>query len=316
MPDIARPYDQVGRSAQIALTDFLDEFTAELTQAPIENWAETLGKVRISDSLATRIPVPLSTAGFEEFRGQPRYRKLFEKSHEVIKRHWQDGVAELATIVEAPEFFGWDDEPKRMALAWQSLACDLVVDLITTNPLIYDGQNWLDTDHPINGLDASGGVFANTFTGGGTAFSLANFKLAKERFTQMKAPNGRSLGLRMTDLVVCSALEEDAKDILENDMLIETVGTSFGAVDNRHRGTVRLHVAPEFSSSTVWVPLALNKVMRPWAIMKKGSGGPDIMILDRTSALYEKERKVGASADGMMGVGPLFPHCIQRYVGA
>lgn len=315
MADAVRTYDMVGVSAQIALTDFVNEFTAELSQAAVENWAETTGKVHTSESLATRVPLPLSTAGFEEFRGSPRYRKLFEKSVECVKRDWQDGVAELATIVEAPEFFGWDDEPARIALAAMSLSNDMIVELINGNPVAFDGLAFFHAAHLVNGLDATGGTYANTFSGAGTAFSIANFKLAKERFTKMKAPNGKSLGLRMTDILVGSALEEDVKDVLENDILLETIGTSFGAVDNRHKGTVRLHVCPEFGSDTLWIPLALNRKMRPWVITKK-QAGVELMILDRTSALYEKERKVGVSADTSQGAQLLFPMCAQRYLGA
>ena len=44
-----------------------------------------------------------------------------EKSISMKPKTWQDGVKELASVIEAPDFIGWASEPERIAAAAQSL---------------------------------------------------------------------------------------------------------------------------------------------------------------------------------------------------
>src|SRR5690242_17338968 len=112
----------VSQDAQRALEEFSQEFSAALVQGAVEQWAKTLGLSRTSKALKTTYPVPVSAAGYSEFKGDMKYRSLFEKSLELKPKTWQDGVAELASIIEAPDFTGWNDQPAAMAAASQSLA--------------------------------------------------------------------------------------------------------------------------------------------------------------------------------------------------
>lgn len=308
------PYEQVSSDAQIALTEFVDDLSLALAQGPTETWAETNGVVRVSRMLRTRFPVPVSAAGYKEFEGDPRYRSIFEKSVAVTPRKWQDGVAEKVEVVEAPDFIGWAGEPERMAMAAKSLSNELVATLIeaaTTGAHEFDGESFFDTDHPVNLFDSASGTFSNDYTGSGTTLTIANIKLAKERLRKYKGPNGKPLGLRMTHLMVPPALEETARDLLERDLIVE----SSVALDNRHKGTVSIIVADELTSDVVWYSLALNKPgMRPWGIQKR-SAAPEVMILGRDSAMYERERKVGIDATMDIGAALLLPHCIQRWEG-
>lgn len=317
MADATRTFDLVSRDAQVQLTEFVEDLNLALTQDDVENWAEQLGITKTSKALKLTFPVPVSAAGYEEFKGNLKYRTLFEKSVEMVKKTYQDGVVELASVVEAPDFIGWADEPTRMAKAARSLTNEIIAGLVEggTSAVCWDGQFFFDTDHPVNVFDSTAGTFVNVYTGGGTTLTLANLKLAKERIRKIKAPNGKPLGLRMTHLMVGPALEEDGKDLLENDMIIDAVGSSFASVDNRHKGTVKLVVCDELTSDTAWYALALNKPgMRPWALQT--GGAPDIMVLDKSSALYETQRKVGVDAMLEAAGALLLPHCITKYAGA
>ena len=77
----------------------------------------------------------------------------------------------------------------------------------------------------------------------------------------------------------------------------------------------KLVVCDELTSDTAWYPLALNKAgMRPWALQT--AGAPDVMILDKSSALYETQRKVGVDAMMEAAGSLLLPHCLHKYAGA
>lgn len=311
-------YDQVSSDAQIALTEFVDELTLALLQTPTEQWAEQLGIVRVSNKLRAKFPVPVSAAGYKEFEGDLRYRSIFQKSISVTPRLFQDGVSELLRIIESDEFVGWDDEPNRMAIAAMSQANELVAALLeagTTTAHEWDSQFFFDTDHPINIFDVGLGTFSNDFTGAGTDLTLANLKLGKQRFREIKGPNDKPLGLRGTHLMVAPADEENAKDLLEQDLVIQAVGGDFGAVDNRHKGTLKLVVNDQLTDANAWYMLAMNKPgMRPWGIQKRRAL-PEVRILGRDSAMYEKELKVGVDAILDMGAALLLPHPIQRWEG-
>lgn len=311
-----RPFDQVSSDAQIALTQFTEQLALALSQGSTEQWARAAGAVLVSKALRSRMPIPVSAAGYKEFEGDLRYRSLFEKSVEIVPKLWQDGVAEKAHVVEAPDFIGWMDEPARMSAAALSLPNEQVAALLeagVSTVCDFDGEFFFDTDHPVNIFDPTSGTFSNDFTGAGTNLSSGNLKLAKERFRKIKAPNGKPMGLRMTHLIVPPALEETARDLLERDLIVES--NTIGAVDNRHKGTVSLIVADELTDDAAFYGLAMNKPgVKPWGLHFL-SDMPEINVLGKDSAMYERERKVGV--DGVWGVGAnyLLPHCIHRWAG-
>ena len=311
-----RPFDQVSSDAQIALTQFTEQLALALTQHNAEQWARDLGAVLVSKAMRARLPIPVSAAGYKEFEGDLRYRSLFEKSVEIVPKSWQDGIAEKAQIIEAPDFIGFADEPARMAQAAMSLPNEIIAALLEAGDSTaceFDGEFFFDVDHPVNLFDSAAGTFSNDRTGTGTNLSSGNLSLAKEYFRKRKAPNGKPAGLRMTHLLVPPALEETALNLIERDLIVESA--TIGAVDNRHKGTVQVVVMDELTSDSVWYSLSANKAgMRPWGLHMQ-SPMPEIMVLGKDSAMYESTRKVGVDGVWHVGGALLLPHCIERWAG-
>ncbi len=311
---MGQEFNLVSQDAQRALEEFAQDFAAALTQPGVESWARDNGLYKASRALKTTYPIPVSAAGYAEFKGDFKYRGLFEKSLELKPKTWQDGVAELASIIEAPDFIGWTSEPAAMAAAAMSLPNQIIADALVENETSWTGKAFFASDHPVNVFDASVGTFDNDLTGAGTDVTIANLKLAKEYFRSIKAANGKPLGLRMTHVLAPAAQEETWKDILEQDLVIQTLGGVGGAVDNRHKGTVKLIVSDELASDSIWYPLALNKPgMKPWIVQDEGS--PEEIRQDKTDSLYKTTLKV-AIAYVLRGNGVLaLPHCMQRWAG-
>jgi phage major head subunit gpT-like protein len=309
------PYDLVSRECQISLTEVRSEFLGALAQGDVDQWAEAHGSIITSTALKDILPIAVGAAVYHEFKGDVKFRSLFEKSIELTPKTWQDGVAELASVIEAPDFLGWTEQPEAMAKAALSIANDLVIALLEANGTCqFDGQNFFDTDHPVN-LFKGTDTFSNTNTGAGTDFTLENVKTAKQAFRNRKAPNGRSMGLEMTHVAIPNALVETYKDLFEQDILIQSLdgGDTFGPVQNRHTGTLKAIILYEATSDVKWYPLALNKPMRPWFI-KKGTP-PSMQILDKSSALYETQRKVGVIGEASVNAALGLPHCAQYWAG-
>ena len=307
-------FNLVSQDAQIALTEFSQEFTEALTQANVQQWAKENGIYRASKALQTKYPVPVSAAGYNELQGDLKYRGLFEKSISLMPKTWQDGVAELASIIEAPDFIGWTDQPAAMAAAAQSLANEIIAGQLEANGPCWDLQNFFAAAHPVNIFDDNQGTFSNDHTGAGTDVSATNLAAAMTAFDSMKAPNGKPLGLVMTHVFHPPSQRQAWKNLLENDLLIQAVGTSFGAVQNIYKGIVKPVCCYEFTDANKWYPAALNKPgMVPWIVQDEGS--PEEIISDKTSDLYKRTLKVGI-AHVLRGNGGLaLPQCMQRWAG-
>lgn len=308
-------YDLVSQDAQRHLEDFALDFTTALVQTGVEQWAKDLGKYRASKALLTTYPIPLSAAGYKEFLGDVKYRELAHKSITLKPKTWQDGVAELASVVEAPDFIGWNEQPEAIALAADSLANEIVAGLLTENAVqLFDGKAFFASDHPHNPLKTSIGTFANDVSGAGTNFTAANLRTMKANFRKRKGGNGKPLGLRMTHVLAPAAMEEEVKDVLEQDMVIQAIGSNFAAVDNRHKGTVKAIFSDELGSDDIFYPLALNKPgMVPWVVQDEGA--PEEIVSDKTSHLYATTLKIGVAYILRGNAGLLLPHCIERWAG-
>lgn len=313
------PYQLISLDAQRALEEFSDAFTAALLFPGVEPWAKNFGLANTSRALKTTYPIPVTAAGYEELHGDLKYRSLFEKSLELVPKTWQDGVAELASIVEAPDFIGWARQPEAMAAAAQSLPNQIIADLIESNPTCWTGQAFFADAHPTNIFDASAATFDNDFTYASTsAPALVDALVAgKVAYRSIVAPGRpaaapKPLGLRMTHILAPPALEEAWRDVLDRDLIIDAVGTAFGAVDNRHKGTVQLVISDELSSATTFYTLALSKPgVYPWIVQDEGA--PEEILLDKSSSLYKTQLKIGVAYVLRGNGGLALPHAMQRF---
>lgn len=308
-------YNLISKDAQRALEEFSDEFALALAQGPVDQWAKNLGFYKQSSALKTTYPIPLHAAGYQEFEGDMRYRTLYEKSLELVPKTWQDGIAELASTVEAPDFIGWMEQPAAMAAAGESLVNEIIVGQIEANPTCWDDVTFFNAAHPVNYLKDVG-TFSNAFTGSGTGVSMSNLELAKERFRRLKAANGKSMGLRLTHILAPPTLEGAWRNIIDNAIVIVAgPGDTFGAVDNRHKGSVELVIADELTNDSKWYALALNKpACFPWIVQDQGI--PEEIRHDKDSSMYKDKLKVGLSYI-LRGNGILaLPHAMQYWEGA
>jgi len=307
-------YNLISTDAQRAVEEFSQDFAAALTQPGVVEWAKQHGLYRATRALKTTYPIPVSAAGYAEFKGDVKYRALFEKSIELKPKTWQDGVSELASVIEAPDFIGWVSEPAAMAAAATALLNEIIAAALEANAVHpYDGKTFFAAGHPCDVFKVATGTFDNDFGGAGTTLTSANLRTAKTNFRKIKAPNGKPLGLRLTHMLVPAALEGAALDLRNRDLVVES--STVGAVNNTDKGTFEVIVSDELTSDAVWYPLALNKPgMKPWIVQDEGA--PEEIRSDKTSHLYATTLKVGV-AYVLRGNGALaLPHCIQKWAGS
>jgi hypothetical protein len=322
-------YNYVSRDAQVALEEFKQDFLSAFMFDPSQQWAEEVGLTIQTDVLKVTLPIPISAAQYVQRRGDRVYRRLSEKHFTFSPAVWTDGFAENAEIVEAPDFIGWQQEPANMASAAANLRNKLIADLIESNTFTGPTMTGFDdlsffiasgTKHPYNILDPSLGGFYNKFTGA-TLLTPENIGLARQRFAQLKAPNGIDpLGVEFAGVLVPPALEETMKRIAQQDLVpwtgvISTTSASsqpFGAVNNIYKGT-DYWVGRHLTDDVKWYAIGRKKGMYPWAIVNKGA--PQIYVQDKTSALFSTTGQVGLFAELQTTGAMCFPHLVQAYAG-
>lgn len=134
----------------------------------------------------------------------------------------------------------------------------LILDLLRTGEtkLCYDGQYFFDTDHPINSVDATAGIFSNYFTT--RALTADNYGYVRSQMLALKAENGTSLRVMPNVLVVPPALEVTARRIVE-------IQQEANGAGNPYFNTARVMMIPELAGAdTTWYLLCTHRVIKPF----------------------------------------------------
>lgn len=329
---MATPALLVSRDAQQALQEFSTEFDAALSLTePLTMWSRMFGLVKASRAIKTTFPIPISAAGYKLRSGDSKMRRLYEKSTSVTPVEWEDGFVEKAQIVEAPDFIGWGAEPGRIAAEGARQPNVIAATLLAANTFAGPVLEWepsalnlFASTHPVNIFDGSivdafagSATFDNTLdwtTGAGKSgvIDAAMLKAAKTQMRRRPGPNGRPLGVQFSDLLVPAGREQEARDALENDLLIQVFGsnTAAAAGNNRMKGSVKLTVADELTSDNYVYAIDGAKGCYPWVIVDGGS--PEQITFDKTDSLYKTQGLIGMKFVLLMQAAGALPHGITR----
>lgn len=277
---------QVSPDANILLTGYAYDFV-QAYQGQVEPWAEMYGRVRTGPEITTKVPMPVSAAGFKRLFADFEYRRLAAMFLELTSDFWQDGVKEEARLIEAPEFFGWDDEPLNVAMAARQAPNDLVATVLQAGKTKASWEDptgavkWFATGHPNNPFDASKGTYDNLFTA--KPLSAASIDFAFQKFRGIKCPDGkRPRGLRLTHLFVHADDERKAIRLTSNDRILvdsnNNAGTKVADVerynDIKELG-LKVVVCDELTESGVWYPGCIKPGKGvPWVIKRRVPGKP------------------------------------------
>lgn len=323
---MAIPFNMVSGDAKRALEEFSTEFDGAFLAADSEAWSKFAGLWRTSNAIRTTYPVPVSAAGYVERKGDDKMRSLYERSLSMKTREWVDGVQELARIVEAPDFIGWAGEPARIAREAARLPDILVAEMLELNAnLGFYRDEQLGTDlaiplfsdvHPVNIFDSALGTFDNDHAA--TAIDATMMAAAFTRFRAKKGSNGKLMRLKPTHMIVPGALEQEARDFLENDMQRYAIleGGASGAENtnqisnNRFKNIVQLVVGEDLTSATQIYLLDASANAYPWIVQSTGT--PEQITYDKSDALYKDTGRIGVKYILGLACAAALPHAIER----
>lgn len=315
---MAIPYNLLSADAQQRLTEFSDAYAASLAMGAPGTWGKDFGLTYSSNAIKTIYPLPVSAAGYKLREGDDKMRALYEKSLTIKPKEYQDGVQELRQIIEAPDFIGWGDEPSRIALETLRFPNKLVAQLLKDNPTLeFDAKALFADDHPINVLDdgvkdvAGNSTFDNNFSSGTLAGGAVGS--AVEYFEKMPGPNGETMGLTLTHVLVPSALARKFREYLESDvmynaMLAGSSNTNFLS-KNLYANAVTPVYCPELKDADIvyWIASGGPK---PWIVQDGGT--PEEITYDTSSDFYKDTGFLARKYVLRMGVAAALPHAIAR----
>lgn len=336
------PYTAGSRTATRALEEFDDSFRRALAVAEPETlWAAQLGLVLSTDALKTTFPINLDAAGYKEFKGEIKYRSLYHRAISVFNdKTWQDGVEELASVIELPDFIGWSEAPSEMAKEWARLPNTLTALVLEANPNLevyrdpdtgtLTARALFAANHPFHLLDATVGTFDNDIDT--TEAAILNgtfFKDLKEYAHDIRGANGQRLGIKAQGGTILSngSRADLIDEALKQDTIIKVisdageitpptaVGTAVAGVvqRNRHLGIMSHIQADELTTASddlLYVVLSGNPALHPWVVMQEAS--PEIIIQDKSDAKYKTNLKVSYSSHGEAKAAAMLPHRIVR----
>lgn len=150
----------------------------------------------------------------------------------------------------------------------KQLPDEIVMDLVNNafaNPC-YDGQYFIDTDHPVRQADGTLGSVSNKGTkalsAASQAAAMASLGVGMTAMQMFKDDEGRPLNVNPNILLVGPALRDIAKVLATNDRLDDGKA-------NPYKGTFEVVVDARITSSTAWYLLDTTKPVRPFIYQER-----------------------------------------------
>lgn len=194
--------------------------------------------------------------GMEEWIGERPMKDLAAYGQLVVNKSWANGIKVKRATIEDDKLGQVMPRIRTLAEAYWRKRWELVLAVITGGKTLtgYDGQYFIGTGH----TEKNSGTQINLDTDllDADAYAEARYKLAG-----FKTDEGRVLNLRGTHLLVCPALEADAREIL-------IASQNSSGATNIWSGTAELVVVPGLdgggmTSLKAWALCDLSKPLKP-----------------------------------------------------
>lgn len=276
----------------------------------------------VLDRLRTHVPSTTSQTTYAWMARIPRLREW------IGERVVQNASAHAYTIVNRPfeltlevdrdqieddQLGVFNPMLDMMGQQAKALPDDLTLEVLQAGEteLCYDGQNYFDTDHPID-LKAPGkGTQSNLLTG--KPLTPENYGAARTHMATWVGEDGRPLKVTPSVLVVPPQLEDEGRRILTAEHIVRTVDDGNGGVvtsteTNIYKGTADLLVIPELADAPKdWYLFDTTKPLKPFVYQDRRA--PEFTHLTDPTAenvFFRKKYIYGVDARANAGYGLWF----------
>lgn len=199
---------------------------------------------------------------WREWVGPRHFGGITERSYSIVNKTYEGSIRVSRESIEDNDII----EPRMIAQQLgeraSTLKEDLLVQLLQNGHTRtgYDGQNFFDTDHPID-LDSDAGTQANLFPG--TALTADNLWTVYAAMATQRGEDGEPLGITPDTLYVPPQLYMAALGIVSSPLLA-------GGATNPMNGLVRVVMLPKLGNQpATWYLASTGGAMRPFIFQNR-----------------------------------------------
>jgi phage major head subunit gpT-like protein len=233
--------------------------------------------------------------GFREWVGARVFNNVRSQKYELLNRDWEDSVSMPNKDIKDDQYGVYAPLVQMLAEAWPQLLNDLLVEVITANPVCFTGKAYFAADHAYGANTianlVSAALTATTFEAAFTtaaAWKFSNDKLCKTRFTHLvHGPKLRSTAFAIVDA--------------------EKVVSGGVQVDNPNYKRVQRVELPDLAGTydDYWYLIDGSRPIKAIARQIRETPSP---IMDTRPEEVERTGQVDYMASGRAAAGPTFPH--------
>lgn len=306
------------RSAQLAAlsTAFNFRYNAGITRRRAQSfWQRIADKVE-SNTALNIYPFLADISGLKEWVGPRVVQQLSTRTMQVINKDYETTLAVPRNAIQDDQYGLYANRSELLGYQSEKLPDDLMVTALQTGTastaITWDGVPFFSANHAVNIDQAGSAVQSNLFTS--TPLSADNWNAVRSTFSQYKTDAGRVTGWAPDTIIVPPQLERTARDIISGNLIVQTVGSSFAAVENSLRGTADVLVIPELGNEpTVWYPAVTKMPIKP-LIYQERQAPNMVSLVDPQSrnVFFDKEFiwGVDARAAAAFGMWFLMARCV------
>lgn len=237
--------------------------------------------------------------------GERKFHKAAEHAVELTNDHYELSMEVDADDVDDDDYSGYILEAAGIGDRAAEHPDVLLADLVQNAHQIIglDGQNFFDTDHPI---DIKNGVGAQSnYEASGRPLTAANFEAVRAKMAGFRIgpDGGEIIGARPTHVMVPPSLEGTARRIFENQDLIVVNGGAAAAETNILKGAVKVIVNDRLENQpTAWYALDLRPRLKPFVYVKRKAAKFVMLNRPDDQGMF-LHNKIQFGVDGRWGMG-------------
>lgn len=235
--------------------------------------------------------------------GERKFHSAAEHSIELTNEHYELSMEVDADDVEDDEYSGYILEAGGLGDRTVEHPDVLFASLVQSAHQVigFDGQNFFDTDHPID-IKNSLGAQSN-YEASGRALTAANFEIVRAKMAAWKIgpEGGQIVGARPTHVMVPPSLEGTARRIFENTDLINASGNA--TETNILKGAAKVIVNDRLENEpTAWYALDLRPRLKPFVHVKRKAAKFVMLNRPNDQGMF-LNNKIQFGVDGRWGMG-------------
>ncbi|AKU24831.1 head protein [Massilia sp. NR 4-1] len=235
--------------------------------------------------------------------GEKNIKSLEGAKYSVVNDDWEATIEVDRNDVEDDNLGIYGPQAKMAGESAKQLPDEIVMELANKafTTLCYDGQYFVDVDHPVRQADGNIGSVSNKGTKALSVATLAaaqaSYGAARLAMRKFKDDEGRPLNVTPDVLLVPPALGDTARALMTNDRLED-------GKPNPYKGTAEVVEDARLTSDTAWFLLDTTKPVRPFIYQERKKAGFVQQTDPQSDDVFNRKKfKFGAEARAAGGYG-------------